>query len=579
VRRWAAKAGLAAAALTGLALAQEAPKSILPPGFEDAPAPPAQAAPPPVATVPPPAATEGATPTTTAAPAAPAVAVFRPLPAPKADPNRIGPLTSAVGGYGPALFATSPGRYAVTLMRRIDAPVASRWVQIVTARALLSATPPRGVGQGDWVAERASLLARMGDVWGANALITALPQDRFTRRTYQVAAQARLAAADLPGLCPLAPTARTLLRDPVWPLMDATCAALEGDDLTAATVFDALRGRKTVDPFDLSLAEKVAAAVTGGGKAANVEWQNASRLTAYRFGMAAATGVMPSTELLQRSPAVTRAWIYRSPAAPMELRVTYAPVAAALGVASSAEMVKLYAAQAADMDPVAYDGSPASRLRLAYTARTSEERLTAMRTLWTRGRDPASRYGMKVLTAQAAARVPVSEDLAEAAPELVESMLTSGYRRAALRWWPVADDAGGAARDKAWGWLAVADTGRTVDVSGGAFDRWVEAQEATDRRAAFLAAALLGLGKPGDWSGRLTELGYPPLATDWTRAIEQAARARRSGDVMLLAATGMQTRDWANVPPRHLARIIAAYRMVGRGEEARLLAAEALSRG
>jgi len=62
------------------------------------------------------------------------------------------------------------------------------------------------------------------------------------------------------------------------------------------------------------------------------------------------------------------------------------------------------------------------------------------------------------------------------------------------------------------------------------------------------------------------------------RAIDAAAAAHRVGEVAVLAATGLQTR-WSAVPPAHLAHIIAAYAHAGRSHEARMLAAEAVTRG
>jgi hypothetical protein len=48
--------------------------------------------------------------------------------------------------------------------------------------------------------------------------------------------------------------------------------------------------------------------------------------------------------------------------------------------------------------------------------------------------------------------------------------------------------------------------------------------------------------------------------------------------VALLAAVGMQTADWARLPPAHLYHIVAALHQVGLDPEARMIAAEAISR-
>ena len=67
-------------------------------------------------------------------------------------------------------------------------------------------------------------------------------------------------------------------------------------------------------------------------------------------------------------------------------------------------------------------------------------------------------------------------------------------------------------------------------------------------------------------------------ASRWGERIDEAARNRETGTVVLLAASGMQTDDWYGVPPAHLFRILRALRAVGLEFEARMIAAEAIAR-
>jgi hypothetical protein len=60
--------------------------------------------------------------------------------------------------------------------------------------------------------------------------------------------------------------------------------------------------------------------------------------------------------------------------------------------------------------------------------------------------------------------------------------------------------------------------------------------------------------------------------------IEAAARNHQAGTVALLAGVGIQTSDWRGVPPEHLYQIVSALRAVGQEYEARMIAAEAMSR-
>ncbi len=593
MRSWASRTALAVALAAVVALpviGQEAPKSILPEGFGDEPPPVvAPAAPLPGADV---------TPATPAAPAAdgqiiqpgtsgipaPVVAVDPLLTAPKSrNIDFVGWLSPQAGGYGPNTFNGSNGQFLQALLRRIDAPLASRWAHIVLRRALLSEVPtPNGARPADWVAERAWMLVRMGEVDGAKQLVRAVPLDRYTPRLYAVAAQVHLAAGDALGLCALGPTAVTLSREPLWRLVNGLCAALEGDDLTSTSTFDALRDREAADPFDIGLAERIATAASGTGRAANVEWGDIERLTTYRFGMASAGGVSIPENLIERARPVMRAWVLRSPNSTLEKRLNAVPTAAALGVASAAEMGRIHSAYAAEMDPFAFDASPSGRLRAAFVARDADDRLAAMRTLWRRGADERERYAAKILTAPAAARLRADGDYVEAAPDLVASALTAGYVSAAMRWWPLAQEEGGEVRDRVWSLLVLAD-GR-VPASGDLFDDWYEGEqkrvgpERAKRRAQLMAAALAGLGRAGDWNDVLDDLDVGPLDNAWSRQLGAAANAGRVGEVAALAATGLQAPSWGGVPPQHLAKILAAYRRVGRANEARMMAVEALTR-
>jgi hypothetical protein len=597
MRSWAARLRPRAALAAGVAIVialpvigQEAPKSILPEGFDDVP-PPVVAPPAPLPGSEPapseaPAAAPGAdggilAPGTTGSPAV-VVADDPLLRAPQSrNVDFVGWLSPRAGGYGPDTFAGSSGRFLDGLLRRLDAPIASRWAHIVLRRALLSEVPtPAGARPADWVAERAWALVRMGEVDGAKHLVAAIPVDRYTPRLYAAAAQAHLASGDVLGLCALSATAVTISKEPMWPLANGLCAALEGDDLTSATTFDAMRDREAADPFDIGLAERLATAASGSGRAANVEWGEVSRLTVYRFGMASAGGVAIPDELVERASPAVKAWLLRSPSATLEKRLAAAPTAAALGVSSAAELNRVHSAYAAEMDPFAFEASASGQLRAAYVARSPDARLAAMRTLWQRGGGGRGGFGARILTAPAAARFPVAADHVEAAPELVESALSAGYTTAAMRWWPLADDAGGATRDRVWALLVLADPGNRVPAATGRFDDWFATEK--DRvgearatyRAQLMAAAMSGLGHGSDWDDVLDDLDVAPLANGWTRRIDAAAAGRRVGEVAVLAATGLQR----GVPPRHLQKIVAAYRRVGLQDEARMLAVEALTR-
>src|SRR3546814_13659776 len=75
----------------------------------------------------------------------------------------VGPLGPREWGLGVGAFGDANGRYLSTLMRRLDAPLTSRWTQILLRRATLSPVPaPSFVHPVACVAELGVRLFRRG---------------------------------------------------------------------------------------------------------------------------------------------------------------------------------------------------------------------------------------------------------------------------------------------------------------------------------------------------------------------------------------------------------------------------------
>jgi len=491
-------------------------------------------------------------------------------------------IDSRMPFVGRDLQFSPDGRFVAGLLRRLSTPIASRWAHIVLRRALLTqAAAPPGINPGDWIAERARTLLNMGEIDGAKALIDNLPIDHITPRLVRVAGQVHLAAADLGGLCPIADTGGAVSPDPLWKLAEAMCAAMAGDDITAASGFDGLRDGDQVDPFDIMLGERIATISGGGGRAANVEWDAVDHVTPYRFGVATAAGVAVPLPLLTKLGEATGGtswgWVLHAPGQAADVRAAALRPAVAIGIASVDDMVGAISAASADLDRTALDASPAGTLRAAYAAATTADRVAAMRTIWASGGTEPDRYAAHIETALAAARLPVDAAVAADAPGLIAAMLGAGIEDHAAKWWPVVRGGDDAASRSAWALLAVGANGG-IAVSPARFAAY--AKDVPPHRAALLLAALDGLGHArGDgWQASRDSVGLVPVTNSWSEAIDAAAVSRRTGEVAVLAATGLQTR-WTVVSPGYFAHIIAAYVAVGRVHEARMLAAEAVTRG
>lgn len=597
--------GTAALALTLPVVAQQAPESLLPPGFGDAPEAPKQA----------PASPPSGSPAPRPSPdAPPAVALTNPQPQSNAAEaqasaaenamseeelaaekakydlpdtarrslDRIGPLTPQTRGLAANAFGTQSGQFLATLMKQTRAPVTSRWASILLRRALLSATDtPGDINGADWAAERAWLLLRMGEADSARMMVQSVDPDKFTPRLYAIAMQTYLAAADPAGLCPLSAGARKVSKEPAWTMSEPICAALSGDQGSASGALNQAQRRGVVRGIDYRLAEKVVGTGFNARRSVKIEWEGVDRLTAWRFGLATALNVDIPDPLFGTVGAHVRAWQGRAPALTAIRRLPGAETAARLGVFSSAALVGFYGQLNADGDLSGDVADRVDALRTAYSAGTVSNRIEAMRTLWTvkeQGGEGVSYIGL-IATARAAAALPITQADGADAARLIASMLSAGYDRNAARWAQALGQMDGPGAQDAWALLALGAPSPVVEISTGRVSSYVG--EAGPAKGRMLIAGLAGLARlPADDAVQAAqEHGFALAANSrWARAIGAAAQRGEQGTVALLAAVGMQTVDWQRLPPGHLYHIVAALHRVGLDPEARMIAAEAIAR-
>ncbi|MEO9132321.1 MAG: hypothetical protein ABI240_14070, partial [Sphingomonas sp.] len=353
ISRTSVALGAIAAVLIGAglpALGQDRPESILPPGFGDpvtapAPAPaPTGARPAPSASGTPagpggatatPSASEtpevGATPTVDPA----ALARYQMPDYARRSLALVGPVGSAEGGLQPNAFGREDGRYLETLMRRLDTPIASRWLSIALRRALLSRlATPRQVNGADFAAERAWLLLRMGEAQAARGVVQYIDADNYTPKLYEIAMQTALANGDPSALCSAADGGAALGRERGWLLAQAMCAGLAGQPTKAQALIKSARDTNVAGGIDLLLAQKLAGSGAKGAQAVTIEWQSVDRLTAWRYGLAMATGAeIPDALFATVSPNV-QSWRALSPMLTARARASAAEQAAVRGVFS-----------------------------------------------------------------------------------------------------------------------------------------------------------------------------------------------------------------------------------------------------
>lgn len=601
-RRWWLAGALLAVSST---LALAAPESLLPPGFDNptpTPAPRATSAPAPSAAP------------RTAGPAAQALpGVSAPAPGSaavqagnlppieqleKMDPDqldelfglkpkydippgaqrsleKVGVIGLVDGGFPSRALAGQPASLIQAALVGTKGPLVSRWGHILLRRALASRLDaPQGMDPVQFAALRAALLDRMGEGATARALVQDIDSANYNPALAAAAFDAYLQTGDIVGMCPVAQLKGDLLDTPEWQMTRSICAAFGGEARRAEQELDRARSRGVAQRIDVLLAQRYAGAAGEGRQAVTIEWDNVNEMTPWRLALSRALGIeIPDRLRDDAGSALFRNDVF-FPAAPLAQRALAADRAAREGLLSSATMVDLYSQLWSDPDVADSDKEQAGQLREAYVASDPQARLSAMQSLW--GGTPD--YGRQVLTAYAAARLPVDKDLAKDAGPIVASMLSAGLDRNAVPWGRVVDEG-----SLAWALLAVAQPGRQGAVSGGAVDNFIgDDDSAEQRKSRFLLAGLAGLGRldDGDVNSLSRRLGVNMnRATRWSQAIDLAGQYRNPALVALLAGLGMQGSGWDKMTARHLFHIVRALDRAGLNAEARMIAAEAVARG
>lgn len=602
-------AGAAALLSSALVVAQDAPESLLPPGFDrPAPKPPRPAAP--------------AAPTPAVVPAAPAVAASAAPPRPQSSGavptgpasglpsldtllamtpeeldvalnvrptddippgarralSRTGLLAEDEGGLPFWQLARQDQGLIRTTLAGNNGRMVSRWGHILLRRALVSRLDaPAGMDGAEFVALRAALLLRMGEGDAARALVQDVDTANLSPVLTQVARDAYVATGDFTGICPAVQLQGGAVKDKPWQVHSAICDAFAGEGSRGLASLDRLTYYGAMPRVDMLLAQKYAGAAGNGRRAVKIEWNGVKELTPWRYTMTTAIGLQPPADLLKQAGDSFAFLAATAPALALEARVAAAEKAAACGVLSSDALVDLYAQIYDAGDSQGEWATRAARLRDAYTAERVGDRVAAIRDLWGDGSDGQLTYARQVLTARAAARVPASADLADDAGPLLSAMLAAGFDRNAQRWINVVSRG-----SLGWALLALATPGTAPADAGTIDDFHGKDNSADQRKSRFLVAGLAGLGRlPAANAQDLAQkYGFVlDRPSRWSTAIDKAADYNNTALVALLAGLGMQGDGWQKMTPRNLYHIVAALNRVGLTAEARMIAAEAVARG
>lgn len=501
-----------------------------------------------------------------------------------ADASTIGPLTASNGGYGRDIWNGSRGSFVNFILPKMATPVGSRFGQIALRRALATAAlPPTGANQIAFHTGRAQLLLRLGEADLASRLAAAVPQQTYNRQMYAVAGQAHLAAFNVPATCPLASRAIVFSPDNLWPLLSAVCSAIQGDDSGAALGIDIARqsDKLKVNRFDLYLADRMLTAMSGGGRGGVIDWPKDGLLTSFRLAAIYAGGQSLPIAALKKKNSAVHGWIAKSGMADSTTRFVSAWTAASTGVLSTDEWIGLWAQRGGQMSSSQLAYAPEGLLVRANAA-PYKERLAVMKQLWRLGKGNArADLAMRLLTSDAAARMPLNPVAIADSPELVRSMILGGRFAEARAWWPyLQSQKNNSAAQKAllenWAALELTDWKNTIPANADLLERWVNAQpgDLKERRGSLMSAAMQGLGYSFAANADVPKFDLTPSGGAYER-LADAAKRRAKGEVIVLGSLLMGDSLDA-ISPETLYAVTRAYHAAGLGIEARLIAAEVI---
>jgi len=496
------------------------------------------------------------------------------------DIRTVGQLDPQHIGLGDDPWGSASGAFLSSLMRSMNTPLASRWAHMALRDALLARVgAPGHVHPVDWVAERAWLLLRMGEADAAQMLVSGVDTDRFTPKMTQVAVQSALANGDMAALCPIE-TGISKYDPNIRALVQAMCSALGGEPQQAAAQIDDARRRGRIGGIDLALAQKVVGAA-GNGQAATIEWDPVDSLTAWRFGLATATGMAPPDRLLNASSTQLRAFQARSPLLTPQQRLNSALIATGLGVFSSQSLMDLYSGIYDSTDPDDLSSTDAWQVRQAFVGKDADTRLAAVRKLLAIGKSGLQKEAARALAARAATMIEPDAKLAKDAPDLIAAMLAAGYDEAAAKWAPAIARMDDAESDRCWAMVALAAPD-IANVGTNRINAFIKRDNSEGHlRSALLVAGLAGLGRIDDNTANSLNKRYGlglNRQSSWTKIIDAAAGRGQAATVLLLTGTGLQTPRFEQVPAVHMYHAITSLKRTGQDFTARMIAAEALSR-
>lgn len=533
---------------------------------------------------------------------APSVQGIEINPLAEIDPDTLGVLDSASGGFGPDLWAGVDRARVVHLVGRLPDRYDSAVLRDLAARLLLTrAEPPRRTSEpadGDsgtleetadaaLLALRIDRLAATGDNQGLARLLKIVPRRYDEEPIVRARVDSAMLAGDVTEGCREVRSGMNLYFSlPYWQKAQLYCQIVAGEAAQAQLSLALLSERGLAD--DPAFQDFIAA-LSG----AQVEIAPGFAATPLHFALLQARGHPLPDGIVEAADLGLLVALAASPKTNPVQRVEAGEIAVALAALEPAILAEAYDRLADDLqaDETTREAvTPHGRARLFRAMRRAAgsgavSQLHAFLTeTWSSGAD--FRAAASVAASQVGAQRPRPEALLLVKPAGRVLYAVGRYEQAGA-WMAVAQGAAASGPEAAeaatalWPYWRL--SGGIPAVPGGGLATWRESQSgaepaALDAKAEFLKTALdvfdIGSLPP---LGNLAAAGAPAsdaLEENILAELSTAAASGRQGETLLLALIAMNDGDLAETPPATIGRVLAALVDIGLEPEARALAIE-----
>lgn len=518
------------------------------------------------------------------------------------DPEAVGTLDEASGGFGAGMWLGTPRSTIHRLIGSIPAEIRSPVMRslaerlLLTAAALPAAEKAAGGDTHSVLARRVERLTAMGLIDEARALILASPTRSSDPVLVRLRVETLLLANDLGGACSTAKRDAARRADSYWQRVAIFCQLLAGDRDGAQLGVNIFAETPDFDDKAfLSIADMMA-------QNRPVRIESLPSPTALHLAMLRSVNApLPADAVEKATPPLLRA-IGISPNVDLDLRLRAAERAALVGAIDSGRLAQIYMSVEfgeselnTALSTAQQNWTPRGRALLYRSARRQTvptARAAVIQKAFELARTDGQLLLLVRLYRDLLKDIPVSADMAWFAGEAAKGLLALGERDAARPWVTLLrerqlrDQEARVSRDRLWALALLAGDDRYRVDDAESMTAWLgalgeEESELAYERAGLALVLMQAAGQQVPeqyWQTllqppRRSPVLVPPPA--YGPALKNAMRARRIGETVLLSILMLGPDGTLGADAALLHDVVVALRTVGLDREGRTLALEA----